>query len=722
MSLTLNPLYSRSLFYDPSPRLGHIELSNRLPRTLDQDNRVSSMDRLDFRSGPPQSAMTVPQHSAMTAQPRSALTGRWLETCPPLRTPAARVIMESSALGTTFPPRAGINHPFRERMRKIGEAGTFHSEPDLTPFSHFSDDEEEEAECEVEDDDQLFEFDMSPERDIVELDDVPVSPERHRAFSITSDSSGGSCSHRKVVAEPEVAGGFGNVFGSLSSGLGSDRRSVQGVSECKSYQPSEWRDYMNECRDSESAPPPPAEKATPIQAAPAVNTPLISPDTPLISPDSLLDGQHLDDKMMYCPECERNTESPMPPSKPIQMTSTPIQSSTPTVPTSTPIPATPILSSGKTTCSNAGINDEELVKMLGQLEVDRGYPGVRDNSAGTSIDTSMDTSIDTSIHTSINSSPDTEEENKSQESTASTIDLNRISSTASSMGDDISPLKEFDPLKEAEESDFEVPKLRKCSSLKSGRTPPGTPSQRKIVRFADIFGLDLSEVKTFTDEIPKIPKCAFQDLDVDIADYDIGSPRSQTPIQTFFKSQSKSPESVIPSSTSLVPMFNQPGCSPSFYETVTARKVCLENAFMETSFTMGGIVRVSNLSFSKAVTVRWSSNDWNSSTDVSATYVEGSSDGSTDKFKFRVSVGCLPVGSRVQFCLRYNCGGQEYWDNNNGANYVFQVFLCSNSPSSSHRLASSSPVNIRRTNFSYRPFVPSQSPSIHADDPWMRFM
>ena len=29
-------------------------------------------------------------------------------------------------------------------------------------------------------------------------------------------------------------------------------------------------------------------------------------------------------------------------------------------------------------------------------------------------------------------------------------------------------------------------------------------------RFADIFGLDLSEVKTFTDEIPRIPKAAFQ--------------------------------------------------------------------------------------------------------------------------------------------------------------------------------------------------------------------
>ena len=31
----------------------------------------------------------------------------------------------------------------------------------------------------------------------------------------------------------------------------------------------------------------------------------------------------------------------------------------------------------------------------------------------------------------------------------------------------------------------------------------------------------------------------FQDLDVDISEYDFGSPRPQTPIQSFFKSQSK---------------------------------------------------------------------------------------------------------------------------------------------------------------------------------------
>ena len=38
-------------------------------------------------------------------------------------------------------------------------------------------------------------------------------------------------------------------------------------------------------------------------------------------------------------------------------------------------------------------------------------------------------------------------------------------------------------------------------------------------RFADVFGLDLADVKTFLDEIPKVPKSAFQDLkDAELSD------------------------------------------------------------------------------------------------------------------------------------------------------------------------------------------------------------
>ncbi|KAL3285389.1 hypothetical protein HHI36_019494 [Cryptolaemus montrouzieri] len=57
-----------------------------------------------------------------------------------------------------------------------------------------------------------------------------------------------------------------------------------------------------------------------------------------------------------------------------------------------------------------------------------------------------------------------------------------------------------------------TPKIRRCSSLKTGKTPPGTPGSKKIVRFADALGLDLADVKTFVDEIPRVPTSAYHDL------------------------------------------------------------------------------------------------------------------------------------------------------------------------------------------------------------------
>ena len=129
------------------------------------------------------------------------------------------------------------------------------------------------------------------------------------------------------------------------------------------------------------------------------------------------------------------------------------------------------------------------------------------------------------------------------------------------------------------------------------------------------------------------------------------------------------------STTALVPMFTQPGSSTSFYDLVREKKVCLENAFMEDPTTICGVVRVLNISFHKSVGVRWTRNDWSTQNDIQATYIDGSSDGVTDKFSFRLRLGFLPVGSRVQFCLRFDSSGSEYWDNNGGANYVFQVNL-----------------------------------------------
>ena len=187
-------------------------------------------------------------------------------------------------------------------------------------------------------------------------------------------------------------------------------------------------------------------------------------------------------------------------------------------------------------------------------------------------------------------------------------------------------------------------------------------------RFADILGLDLSEVKHFADEIPKVPKAAYADLDVSLSDIEVGSPvvprvMFPTPPQL---------QALPVQTTSLVPMFNQPGGSSNFLETVSKQKVCLENAFMNGPHTVFGIVRVLNISFHKSVTVRWTTDEWRTVRETDGEYVVGSSAANMDKFSFKLVTSDLEVGNRLQFCLRYECNG-EFWDSNNGANYVFQV-------------------------------------------------
>ena len=187
-----------------------------------------------------------------------------------------------------------------------------------------------------------------------------------------------------------------------------------------------------------------------------------------------------------------------------------------------------------------------------------------------------------------------------------------------------------------------------------------------VFRFADILGLDLSQVKVFMDDVPKVPKAAYADLDVNLSDIEVGSPITKPLLSAPLHRSAKTPD------FSLVAMFNQPGGSCHFLETVHRQKVCLENAFMEGPSLVKGIVRVANISFHKAVTVRWTINNWRSVSETDAEYIPGSSSGNTDKFTFRLSYPPLKTGDRLQFCLRYECEG-EHWDSNQGANYIFQV-------------------------------------------------
>jgi protein phosphatase 1 regulatory subunit 3A/B/C/D/E len=209
------------------------------------------------------------------------------------------------------------------------------------------------------------------------------------------------------------------------------------------------------------------------------------------------------------------------------------------------------------------------------------------------------------------------------------------------------------------ESEYDrPPRVRRCSSLKTGKTPPGTPGRKKIVRFADVLGLDLADVRTFLDEVPKIPKSAYEDLDVTL------------PSQTM--------QLGPPLEKVLVPLFQQPGCLPNFLERLRDSQVCLENAAVTdpVNLTISGCVRVRNLDFHKSVHIRYTLDNWRTYSDLTGSYVENSCDGFSDKFSFIFFGNSLQIGGRVEMAIRFQVKGEQYWDSNYGMNYCFQCLPC----------------------------------------------
>ncbi|XP_076171340.1 glycogen binding subunit 76A isoform X2 [Ptiloglossa arizonensis] len=237
---------------------------------------------------------------------------------------------------------------------------------------------------------------------------------------------------------------------------------------------------------------------------------------------------------------------------------------------------------------------------------------------------------------------------------------------------------------EEEEEEEERPqKIRRCSSLKTGKTPPGTPGRKKIVRFADVLGLDLADVRTFLDEIPKVPNSAYSDLI-----YDDIFQKDTSPVNTVSNSwgnrymDSRRGSGAFPPrklDRTLVPLFQQPGGQPNFLDLVRERRVCLENVLVQdpVSLCIQGTVRVINLDFHKSVHIRYTLNSWRNFSDLQATYVPNTCDGFSDKFAFALYCYTLTVGQRLEFAVRFQCKGEQYWDNNAGANYCFQCLPAS---------------------------------------------
>lgn len=230
-----------------------------------------------------------------------------------------------------------------------------------------------------------------------------------------------------------------------------------------------------------------------------------------------------------------------------------------------------------------------------------------------------------------------------------------------------------------------VPLIR-STSLKTGKTPPGTPAAKKIVRFADALGLDLESVRHIADDVPYVPPlAAYKCLHLDEEE------------QNWVLSRRTTIGSTSPLPTlrpSLQMLFCQPCSEPThFLERVRTNKICMENCVVSGPagpvdlFTITCLVRVMNISFEKHVTLRYTTNEWLTFTDVNGTYVANSCDGFSDKFTatFGLAVNSnghqtMMPGQRLLFAFKYSCsGGEEHWDNNMGLNYAL-IYRRSSNP------------------------------------------
>ncbi|CAD6955108.1 unnamed protein product [Tilletia controversa] len=116
---------------------------------------------------------------------------------------------------------------------------------------------------------------------------------------------------------------------------------------------------------------------------------------------------------------------------------------------------------------------------------------------------------------------------------------------------------------------------------------------------------------------------------------------------------------------------------PSSAKLSVYRPVFLERVYLSDDLrSVKGAVQVQNLAFEKWLAVRFSLDNWATVCEVTAEHAESIKGGKSDRFTFSIKLNELLIWTRGQeetktmlVCLRYTTAGQEFWDNNEGANY-----------------------------------------------------
>lgn len=129
-----------------------------------------------------------------------------------------------------------------------------------------------------------------------------------------------------------------------------------------------------------------------------------------------------------------------------------------------------------------------------------------------------------------------------------------------------------------------------------------------------------------------------------------------------------------------------------------------------------GRVRVRNIAYEKWVAARFTLDLWQTTSEVTAHYVESVDDGMFDIFIFTIRLH--DMWSRIEektmfIALRYTTAGRQFWDNNNGANYMLKFvgkLVTRKAPATAGFLIGGSGPEVRSARVDRDPSQASRSP------------
>lgn len=219
-------------------------------------------------------------------------------------------------------------------------------------------------------------------------------------------------------------------------------------------------------------------------------------------------------------------------------------------------------------------------------------------------------------------------------------------------------------------------KIRQNGSLKNVSSIGGT---KKNVRFADSIGLELTQVQyiqPLCDDFKELgwPQKTSKKVLFDLKSDDFCSkPWSFELTRTNRKPNEEIREKHFRC------LFDQPifDHSDVFLHDVWRKQIKLEQAEVvrenckSGKYSLNGTISVTNRSFVKNVTVKYTFNSWIQIYEHQAVYRSSSNDyRNLDQFYFQIEI---PNDvDRIDFVLRYCVDGEEFWDNNNGNNFTVQ--------------------------------------------------